>query len=145
MEKLAEFIRRRMDELRVTDRDVADASKGYVTYGTVNGTANAKNNDLRLSTIYGIALGLQVPKEHLIAIAFEDDPSERNLLSKTEQVLIYYFRRLPFETQAFFLQSMQSLCAQDTSADDVDPAIKDFELSSSANEEIPIPQKGGIA
>lgn len=105
-----------MEKLRLSDRDVAELSKGFVSYGTVNGVANCKNNDVQLASLYGIALGIEVPIEYLIAITFDDDPYERDLLTAEEQDLVARMRRLPFETQACIQGLVRAAHAQETKA-----------------------------
>jgi hypothetical protein len=118
LEKLGEFVKKRMEELRLTDRDVAELSKGYVSYGTVNGLTGAKNNDIQLGSLYGIAIGIGVPLEHLIALAFDDDPYERDLLTAEEQDLVARMRRLPIETQSCIRGLVRAAHAQETKVTD---------------------------
>jgi hypothetical protein len=89
-----------MKELRLKDRDVADRSKGLVTYGTVNNIVNGKNEDVQLGSLYGIALGIEVPLEHLIAITLDYDPNARELMTPEEQDLVVRLRHVPFEMRA---------------------------------------------
>jgi hypothetical protein len=119
LKKLGEFVKKRMQELRLTDRDVADSSKGYASYGTVNGLTGAKNNDIQLGSLYGIALGIGVPKEHLVALAFDEDPYERELLTVEEQDLVTRLRRLPFETQTCILEIIRAVYTQELTRKEV--------------------------
>src|SRR5262245_28322414 len=105
-----------MKELGRSDRDVDNISKSEVSYGTVNRVKNNKNKDVELGSLRGIAIGIEVPVEYLVALALDQDPQERNLLSSEEQDLINYFRRLPFDKQTFILDTVKSLCGQQSTA-----------------------------
>jgi hypothetical protein len=110
--KLGKFVKQRMEELCLKDRDIERKTKKAVSSGTVNRITNVKNNDIEFGSLYGIAIGIKVPVEHLVALLLDLNPQERNLLSAEEQSLIDNFRRLPFDKQDFILQTVQSLCAQ---------------------------------
>jgi hypothetical protein len=141
MKKLGEFIRLRMEALRMTDRDVANLSNGHVTYGTVNGVVNCKNKDVRLASLYGIALGIDVSVEILIAIALDIPPLERNLLTGQEQDLTTYFRRLSCERQAFILETVKKLSAQESPS--ASPLPANLPSPAVAKSALTSPRKGG--
>jgi transcriptional regulator with XRE-family HTH domain len=110
IEKLGRFVKKRMLELGLTDRDVEKRSRGMVSYGTVNGITNSKHSDIQLASLYGIAMGIGVPKETLFAVAFGEAPEEKQaLLASEEQDLVNHFRQLPLTHQTFILQVVKSL------------------------------------
>src|SRR5262245_14645538 len=100
-----------MDELGLNDRDVERKTKKAVSSGTVNRVTNVKNNDIQLGSLLGIAIGIKVPLEYLVALMLDLDPQSRDLLSVEEQNLIDNFRLLSFEQRDFILQTVKSLCA----------------------------------
>lgn len=141
LKKLGDFLNRRMQQMRLNDRDVDILSKNRVSYGTVNRIRNNRNDDIRLSSLQGISAGIGVPVEYLVALALNQEPNDRTQLTEEEQELITSFRRLPFETQAFILQSIKSFSPHESTSSD--PSFAPVKFLSAPVAVVPTPQKKG--
>jgi len=130
-----------MKQLRLKDRAVSELSKGWVSYGTVNRLRHHKNDDIQLSSLHGLSVGIGVPVEDLVALAFNQEPRERALLTEEEQDLIASFRQLPYETQDLILQSLKKLSAYETEA--IEAVFAPVRLLSSPMMLTPTSQKKG--
>lgn len=101
-EELAEFVRIRMRELRLSYADVANRSKGEITHGTVWNIVNNRVKEIKQSTLRALAVGLGVPEEELFSRARIVSPKDEAGFQESIYYSLYEkTRSAPPDTQDF--------------------------------------------
>lgn len=95
-ETLPDYIRRVISEKNLNYREVARRSGGAITHSAVHDIINGRSKDYKVSTLKGLAKGLEVSEEEIFAVArgkSVDAPRVR------AQKLIEFFEGLPTDKQ----------------------------------------------
>lgn len=86
-ERLAEFVRQRMDEQNLSVYDVARRSGGLITHSTVWSIVNGATKDPKLSTLIGLAKGIGVELDELIRVI---EGRSQSLAARAELEALFY-------------------------------------------------------
>jgi transcriptional regulator with XRE-family HTH domain len=101
MESLSDYTRRVMNEQGLTFKAVEQRSHKLISTGTVNDIIQGRNTNPTVSTIKGLASGLNRPPEEVFAIALGKSLSGD--LQLNELRLLEYFRVLPPDSRDVLL------------------------------------------
>lgn len=96
-ERLGDFVRAYMEAHGLNDRVVAQRSRRFITHPTVATVRNGKANDPKYSTFQGLAYGLGLPIEVLMAAAIGKPLVKSEDVKQLQAEL--YFTNLPLERQ----------------------------------------------
>lgn len=97
-EKLANFVRAKLEKEGWSYRDVAMRSRGAISHGAVSDVINCRSRDINLRTLEGLAKGLGVQmSELLIAMDIQPETDEKKLGSSDFAALYYEYSDLPDE------------------------------------------------
>jgi transcriptional regulator with XRE-family HTH domain len=79
LQAVADFLNREMDRQRINDREVAERSGNAITHQTVWNIKNRVSKDIKIGTLVGLAKGLNIKEEAMMAIAFGSKPEPLTL------------------------------------------------------------------
>ena len=94
--QLSDFVRREMQEQRLSYREIARRSGGLISHSTVADIVNEKYQDVSTTTIKGLSLGLNVDERRLMDLAFEPSPitEDEDADDKEIAALFYEYKDL---------------------------------------------------
>lgn len=95
-EALAEFVRRRMNELNLSPHDVVRLSGVRVSVGTVRNLLNLRVRNIDTESLEALARPLQTSVDYLFELAYRLLPTTE---ASEELKLKIYYRNLPPERQ----------------------------------------------
>ncbi|MEW6213322.1 MAG: helix-turn-helix transcriptional regulator [Acidobacteriota bacterium] len=109
-EKLSDFVRRAMNERSLTFRQVAARSGGVVSHGTINKIVNGHQEDLEATTLIGLAKGLGVPSEQLLAVIEGKGPKTQEEAEDQEIAALFHrYKRLKPEDKRELRSLIQAI------------------------------------